>query len=396
MVDRGKTPRHADQYRDRASRLAALARGVRLADLKPGRKAEARERSARILADAMESARLSDLIPERVQSALNQLRDAGYSNQTANFYRAALRAFVRWCDETGRTRDNPLRGVKGFNVEEDIRHVRRTLTETEFVRLIVAAENGPTLFGMPGPLRAMAYRLATATGFRADELRSLTPESFHLDGPDPTIYLKASATKNHHPANQPIPLALASELSRWLADKPARVSVLPLHVKTAQAIRRDLAATGIPYETEEGVADFHALRGYYVGALIEVGASISEVRALARHAKPETTLKHYARVSIHDMRGVVESLPDPTGADSTHGNTLAPLLPQSGGTPSQGLSVAGIPTDATHGTRDKPETPTNQGSGLIFKGSEVDPDGPGPRIGMPPDSDSAYRDFVRP
>ena len=159
MVDRGKTERHADQYRDRASRLAALARGVRLADIEPGRKAEARERSARILANAMESARLSDLVPERVQGALNLLRDAGYSNQTANHYRAALRAFVRWCDDTGRTRDNPTRGVKGFNVEEDIRHVRRTLTESEFVRLIVAAENGPTLFGMPGPLRVMAYRL---------------------------------------------------------------------------------------------------------------------------------------------------------------------------------------------------------------------------------------------
>jgi integrase len=344
----------------------------------------------------MESARLSDLVPERVQGALNLLRDAGYSNQTANHYRAALRAFVRWCDDTGRTRDNPTRGVKGFNVEEDIRHVRRTLTESEFVRLIVAAENGPTLFGMPGLLRAMAYRLAAATGFRADELRSLTPESFHLVGPNPTIYLKASATKNHHPADQPIPLALARELSRWLADKPARVSVLPLHVKTAQAIRRDLRAAGIPYETDEGVADFHALRGYYVGALMEVGASISEVRALARHAKPETTLRHYARVSALDMRGVVESLPNPIGADSTHGNTLAPPQPQSGGTSSRGLSVAGIATDATYGTGHKREIPTNEGSGLVFKGSEVETDGPRPRIGLPPDAGSAYRDFARP
>ena len=38
-------------------------------------------------------------------------------------------------------------------------------------------------------------------------------------------------------------------------------------------------------------------RGYFVSALVRAGASIGEVRALAQHAKPETTLRYYARVS---------------------------------------------------------------------------------------------------
>ena len=193
--------------------------------------------ASRTLADALAAARLSDLIPERIQAALAVLRDAGKSNQTVNHYRAALRAFVRWAGDKGRIRDNPMRGVSGFNVEEDIRHVRRCLTDDELSRLIQTAENGPGSWGMPGPLRAMAYRTAAATGFRAAELRSLTPESFRLDGPEPSVFLRASATKNRRPAEQPVPLALARDLADWLRDKPPGASVFPLHHETAKAIR---------------------------------------------------------------------------------------------------------------------------------------------------------------
>ena len=145
MMARGKTPKHADQYRERAGKLAALVRGVRLADIEAGRKAEALDRSARTLADALRAARLTDLAPDRIQSALARLRDAGKSHQTVNHYRAALRAFALWCGDNGRLRDNPMRGVKGFNPEEDLRHERRTLTPDELARLVEAAENGPVL-----------------------------------------------------------------------------------------------------------------------------------------------------------------------------------------------------------------------------------------------------------
>ncbi len=157
----------------------------------------------------------------------------------------------------------------------------------------------------------MAYRVASATGFRVQELRSLTPESFRIDRPDPSIFLRASSTKNRKPADQPISQSLAQELREWLRKKPRGQSVFPLHHDTAKAIRADLEACGIPYETEDGTADFHSLRSVYVSALVRSGASIAEVHKLARHAKPETTLKHYAKVSKHDLRGAVEKLPNP-------------------------------------------------------------------------------------
>jgi hypothetical protein len=57
------------------------------------------------------------------------------------------------------------------------------------------------------------------------------------------------------------------------------------------------------------VYDFHSLRAYFVSALVRAGATIKEVQTLARHAKPQTTLGHYAKVSVRDLRGAVESLP---------------------------------------------------------------------------------------
>jgi hypothetical protein len=44
--------------------------------------------------------------------------------------------------------------------------------------------------------------------------------------------------------------------------------------------------------------------------LLRSGRSIEEVPQLARHVKRETTLKHYAKISAHDLDGAVESLSD--------------------------------------------------------------------------------------
>ena len=88
--------------------------------------------------------------------------------------------------------------------------------------------------------------------------------------------------------------------------------MFPLHHETAKAIRVDLERAGIPYSTDEGVADFHSLRGYYISALVRSGASIKTVQTLARHSNPALTLARYARADVHDILGAVESLPEPT------------------------------------------------------------------------------------
>jgi integrase len=313
-------------------------KGRGLAELVPGRKAEAMERAGRLLADTLARAYFADLTAERIQQALASVRDEGRSAQTANHFRAALRAFLRWCHDRGRIRSVPTDKVEGYNVDEDLRHIRRSLTEDELARLIAHAESGRDRWRMPGPLRAMAYRVAASTGFRAEELRGLTPESFRLDGVRPTIYLKASSTKNRKPADQPVARPVAAMLRRWLEGRPAGRPVFPLHCEMAKAMQADLRAIGVPYETEDGKADFHSLRSYYVTALIRTGRSIKEVQQLARHAKPETTLKYYAKVAAFDLHNAVEALPVPgvgspalaaTGTD--HADTIPrPTAAQTG------------------------------------------------------------------
>jgi integrase len=308
MLAKGKTAKHADLSRDRAAKLVAMVKGVSLDKLVPGRKADAMAQAARLLASTLEQARFNHLTSEAIQSALAQLKDEGRSAQTANHFRAAIRAFLKWCHRRGRVRTVSSEGIGAFNVGEDLRHVRRSLTDDKLALLIRSAESGPDRLSMSGPLRSIAYHTAAFTGFRVDELRSLTPESFHLEGPRPFITLTAASAKNRKSTDQLVPSSLIGPLQDWLADKVPGESVFSLHHDTGKAIRTHLEAAGIPYKTEEGAADFHALRVYYVSALIRSGRSIKEVQQLARHAKPETTLKHYAKVSVHDLQGAVESL----------------------------------------------------------------------------------------
>ena len=140
---------------------------------------------------------------------------------------------------------------------------------------------------MIGPDRAMAYRVALSTGFRADELRSLTPESFALDRTPPVVVCAAGYTKNGRKAEQPIPEALANALRPWLATRPDGCPVFALPEKTADMLRVDLQAAGIDFETDEGVVDFHALRVAYVSAIVASGALVKTCQTLAPAFNPE-------------------------------------------------------------------------------------------------------------
>ena len=57
------------------------------------------------------------------------------------------------------------------------------------------------------------------------------------------------------------------------------------------------------------VADFHALRVYFITRLVETGATLKEAMELARHSDPKLTLKTYARVGMHNLGRVLDRLP---------------------------------------------------------------------------------------
>lgn len=79
-------------------------------------------------------------------------------------------------------------------------------------------------------------------------------------------------------------------------------------------MKKDLERVGIPYESEEGIADFHAAgRHSYVTGLLRDGASITEARELARHADVRMTMK-YTHIGVEDQARALVSLPAPGGS----------------------------------------------------------------------------------
>jgi site-specific recombinase XerD len=277
-----------------------------------------RYRANRVL-DGAKVNRISDLSLSKIMDALQDIRTTeGFNQETINHYIRAVKAFSRWLWKDKRAREHHLAHLATSNSEGDRRYIRRPLTPEEAARVIQTAEAGPVVMGMTGPDRAMLYMIALSTGFRAmRELRPLTPERFNLDSDPPTITVKAAYAKNGREAIQPIPAALADRIRPWLATKaPGKPVFTGMTKRTAEMLRHDLEAAKVPYETSEGVIDFHASRVSYITNLVASGASVKTCQTLARHSTPVLTIGVYAKASLHDVKGAVESLPDPTATKS--------------------------------------------------------------------------------
>jgi integrase len=127
----------------------------------------------------------------------------------------AIKGFSKWLHDSDRTRKYDLRIVAGFNAKEDLRHERRTISLEELRRLIEAAETGEPFKSMTGPMRAMCYRLAVASGLRYSEIASIKPEAF--DWSANTVTIHAGYAKNGQTATLRISPELATDLARYVA-----------------------------------------------------------------------------------------------------------------------------------------------------------------------------------
>jgi integrase len=198
------------------------------------------------LAKWVASARLSDLTAKRVQKVLATLQAEGRSLGTCNHYRTAIKAFSKWRYDTHRMKEDALRGVRGYNAKEDRRHDRRTISLDELQRLIAVAEQGPVVLGVAGPVRALVYRLAVATGLRYSEIASSRPESF--DWKAPSVHVAACYTKNGQTAELPLPRDLVADLRPFVAPLAVGEAVFRLPKdKGAELLQADLAIAGIAY-----------------------------------------------------------------------------------------------------------------------------------------------------
>lgn len=275
---------------------------------------------ARLLADAS-VASVGDISPDQVRAALGRLK-AKRSARTANHAIGAIKAFATWLEQAGRIKECPkgLAGLAPYNEKADRKRVRRALTFGELERLLTTTEAAPAIYiyghtkskhskiAVTGPARAALYRLAMGTGFRANELRSLTPESFKLDGLEPTVTIGAKHTKNGKDAIQPITPELAADLKRYVDTGEPGKPVLIVPDRTAEMLKADLERAGISYrDGAERVVDFHALRGTYITHLIQNGANPKVVQVLARHSTITLTMDIYCQAGDKDLRGALNN-----------------------------------------------------------------------------------------
>lgn len=306
-----------DEERRREAKLTPISDHVEAFEVSLGSNTEKHVKltltRVRTIIDGCGISSLSDLNQEQVQSFLTEfMKKEDIGHRTYNHYVQAVDSFCNWLVSTKRLLSNPLVGLKRLNTEVDVRHKRRALSADEVVKLVKSArESGVSIQTFSGEDRARIYILSYMTGLRRKELGSLTPESFDLDSEKPTVTVDAACSKHRKKDVLPLHPELVAMLRDWLQDAKPGEPLFPKleRKKTWFMVKKDLERVGIPYETKDGVADFHATgRHTHITELLRSGVSLPEARELARHSDIKMTMR-YTHIGIEDQAKAVSRLP---------------------------------------------------------------------------------------
>ena len=335
--------RHAEAARRPIAELAAAhIEYLRAAGNTP-KHVQTVERHLKAVFSAASIERLCDLQSARVLSAIGAMQRTPQSTNprqpsrsmslsTRNSHLRSVKGFSRWLWKQRLTAEDSLLELGLYNAATDRRHIRREMTAEE-VRCLLDVTEQRTLpgHGSPGPTRAMCYRLAAATGYRASELKSLTTDSFDIDATPPTCTVEAGYSKRRKRDVQPLPDALVEPLRFWLtgfapgehvfsgiADDTARMLRSDLKAARAEwlaaarseAEKQEMQATDfLLYSDRQGhVADFHSLRVLFISRVVAGGASVKEAQTLARHSTPVLTMNTYSRVTTQSLAAAVDHI----------------------------------------------------------------------------------------
>ena len=221
---------------------------------------------------------------------------------------------LAWLVRKHRLTSNPAAGLVRQNCQTDVRRKRRALSTAEFGRLLQAARNSSEVIQCyHGETRARIDIVSYMTGLRRGEIASLTPESFRLECEPATLTIEAVNSKHRKTDILPVHPEFVVMLREWLNGMPADELLFPKlrRRRTWLMVQKDLEQAGIPYETPDGVADFHAVgRHTHITELLRSGASLPEARALARHADVNMTMR-YTHIGMKDQAKAVGHLPNP-------------------------------------------------------------------------------------
>ena len=250
---------------------------------------------------------------ERLKQWLHQQHESrdDFGLVSANHHITSIKAFAKWCQRQLKRYGEapPFEQVQKFNEKEDRRRPRRAATTDEMARIINATQVVGTVKRITAEDRAVLYCVALTMALRAKECWSLFPESFVRDDDGLSVIIEVVEEKARRGAKLPIPAQLAGILEPWLAKKPKgkRLWSGTWYREAAEMLRKDLEVAGVEYKTSAGYLDFHATRHTAITRGSRVMIPV-DLKAFARHAKLDTTLK-YVHIDEQELREGVDRLP---------------------------------------------------------------------------------------
>lgn len=319
LLAKGNTRQHADDSKAKVSRVIEECKFSHWADISASK-------VQTWLGDVRK--------PKKEQGPDGEKVLPGLSAATANYYLLAFKGFCNWAVKDQRAAESPLSHLGKFNERIDRRHDRRAFEEAELRTLLESTAAAPTRCGMTGKQRTMLYKLASLSGLRARELRTLTPKSFNLDGDRPKVTVAAAYSKHRREDEQPLPASIVPELRSYLDKLPKAGPVfrMPHPCNVVRVLREDLATARaawiknaantkerksrtesafLEYRDDAGrVLDFHAFRHTFISSLTAGGVHPKDAQILARHGSIQLTMDRYTHRLQEDTARGLDALPD--------------------------------------------------------------------------------------
>ncbi len=254
------------------------------------------------------------------------------SDMTKRHHLRAVKQFAKWMKADGRASLNPL---EHLTRSAQVTNQRRALTVDEIKFLLDYTRTAPPVYNVPGPERALIYRLAIDTGLRANEIANLKRRSFDFE--ELTVKLPGKHTKNRKAAILPLRGTMASQIKDHLSKKMPNALAFRMptgknYSNAGRMLKKDLEKARTAWimdakdnpkehrrradsdfmktETYEGKIDFHALRHTCSTLLNAFGTDAKAIQTHMRHATLDMTMSIYTHAEIDQVRAALDNLPD--------------------------------------------------------------------------------------
>ena len=261
-----------------------------------------------------------------------KLREGHTGAYRAFLYLTSIKGFTHWLAH-GKLPTDPLANVKKPSPRREMR--RRMLLPAEWRELRkTTLVEGKECHSLTATERVLLYATAIQTGYRHNELRSLTRSNYFLDGDGPFITCTDANTKNRKSAKQYIKPELARELQANL-DKRGQVFCLPNEMYVVPMLLADVAAARaawleeakddaeraqreasdflLPTNHAGEVLHFHSFRHSTGAWLALAGCHPKTIQTVMRHSNITLTMDLYGHLFPGQVADAIRKLPDMLG-----------------------------------------------------------------------------------